>query len=475
MGIAKYFIASYLVFLFAGVMTCEGMVSPATSSPAPIDSAFIVVRNVIIKGNKKTRNNVILRELGIAPGDTLRLRGLASELEAKRRQLLNTSLFLSIGINIKNWEDKYADVEIEVWERWYTYPIPVFRLADRNFNQWWVEQGRSLDRVNLGVRLFQSNLTGRNDQVRAEFQIGYTQRIALSYDLPYIDRTLKHGVGLIFSYSRNRELNDSTFNNKQVFFRQDEFIRQTWTAGLSYSYRKAINTRHQVFLTYNYEKVSDSVSHHSPDYLGEGRAQVKYLNLLYRMSYTNTDSWMYPLKGMLFQAEAEKMGIGPLSDFDHIRLRLRIAQYWTLSPKTYGSLGLRAQVKMSSDQPYANQKAMGYQEDYLRGLEYYVVDGTGFFIAKSTVRKEVYEFKVHVPLLPKKVSTVPIRLMAKIYADGGYAYSKQYGYGMLNNRFLYTGGVGVDIVTYFDSCLRIEYSINQLGQKGLFLHTKLDM
>lgn len=475
MGVRKYFFIAYVVCLFAGVMPCEGRQLPSDTTSRPADSAFIIVRNIVVKGNKKTRTNVILRELGMAPGDTLQLHGIAAQLENRRRRLLNTSLFLTVGMNIKNWEGRHADLVIEVWERWYIFPIPIFRLADRNFNQWWVEQGRSLDRVNLGVRFIQNNMTGRNDEVKAELQIGYTQRVALFYDLPYIDRTFRHGVGLIFAYSRNRELNDSTFNNKQVFFRQDQFIRQTWTAGLSYSYRKAINTRHQVFLTYNYEKVNDSVSHHNPDYLGDGRQRVSYLNLLYRMSYTNTDSWMYPLKGMLFQAEAEKMGIGPLSDFDHVRFKLRIAQYWTLYPKTYAALGLRAQVKTPANQPYANQKAIGYQEDYLRGLEYYVVDGTSFFIAKSTLRKQVYEFNIHMPLLPERVSTIPIRLLAKVYGDGGYAYSKRYGYGMLNNRFLYTGGIGVDIVTYFDSCLRIEYSINQLGQKGLFLHTKLDM
>jgi outer membrane protein assembly factor BamA len=440
-----------------------------------LDSAYLVIRQVTVQGNKKTRTNVILRELGLAPGDTIRLRNLSTELEAKRKQLINTSLFLNVSVNVMNWEADHADIVITVAERWYTFPIPIFRLADRNFNQWWVEKGRSLNRVNMGVRLFQDNLTGRNDEVRAEFQFGYTQRVALNYDLPYIDRSFRHGVGLIFSYSRNREINDSTAENKQHFFRQDKFLRQVYTAGLSYSYRRAINTRHQVFLTYNAEKVGDSVAILNPDYMGQGRTEVRYLNLMYRLSYSKADSWIYPLKGVLLQAEAEKMGIGPLDGIDHVRLRLRVAGYWHLFYKTYGSLGLRTQAKLPASQPYLDQKAMGYQEDYLRGLEYFVVDGTSFFIVRSTMKREVLKFNVHVPLAPAKFSTVPFRIMLKVYTDAGYSYSKQYGHGMLNNRFLYTGGVGMDIVSFYDSCLRVEYSINQLGQKGLFLHTKLDM
>jgi hypothetical protein len=45
----------------------------------------------------------------------------------------------------------------------------------------------------------------------------------------------------------------------------------------------------------------------------------------------------------------------------------------------------------------------------------------------------------------------------------------------LNNKMLYTAGAGLDLVSFYDTCIRFEYSINQLGEKGLFLHAKLDM
>jgi hypothetical protein len=34
------------------------------------------------------------------------------------------------------------------------------------------------------------------------------------------------------------------------------------------------------------------------------------------------------------------------------------------------------------------------------------------------------------------------------------------------------GGAGIDIVTYYDIVGRIEYSVNQLGQTGIYLHVK---
>jgi outer membrane protein assembly factor BamA len=449
------------------------------AGPAPLavvtDTSYIIVRNVLITGNKRTRSSYVVRELGTVPGDTIRLKDLSSTLDAGRRQLMNTTLFLNVVPNVKNWEGNTADLEFEVYERWYLLAFPIFKLADRNFNQWWVEQGKRLDRVNVGVRGAHSNLTGRNDELNGIVQIGYTQQLAFTYSLPYVDNGFRHGVGLTFAYSRNREINDSSSGNKQTFYRQDNFLREVYNFGLSYAYRRAINTRHQVFLTYNFEKVSDTVALHTPNYLGEARHRIQYLNLLYRVTYIRADSWIYPLKGITLQGEVEKMGFGPFRDIDHWKLRARVTKYWQLFPDTYGTLGVRGQAKFPADQPYINQKAMGYQEDYLRGLEYYVVDGTSFFILKSTLRRQVMSFNVKLPWVPVKFNTIPVRILLKIYSDAGYTYNKFPGNGFLNNRMLYTGGMGVDIVSFYDTCVRLEYSINQLGQKGLFLHTKFDM
>lgn len=455
-----------------------GMVIPenAEGQSAPVtDTSYLVVRNILVSGNKKTRTSIILREISTVPGDTIYLRDLANTLEERRKQLLNTSLFLNATANVKNWNGNEADLVFEVWERWYTFAYPIFKLADRNFNQWWVEKNHSLSRINLGVSGTQENLTGRNDELNAAIQFGYTQRFALQYNVPYIDKHFRHGLGIIASYNRNREVNDSTSNNKQQFFRKDDFLRQVYIIGLNYSYRRAINTRHQVFVNYNYEKIADSVAILNPNYLGKGRTNVRFIDITYRLTYIKADSWVYPLKGFRLQAEVGKKGLGPWNDVNDVHFRLNMAKYWQLRPKTFAALGIRSAAKLSNDQPYINQQALGYRDDYLRGLEYYVIDGTSFAILKSTLRQELISFKVKLPIVPKKFNTVPVRIFAKAFGDGGYAYNKFPGNSFLNNRFLYTGGIGLDIVSFYDTCLRIEYSFNQLGQKGLFLHTSVDM
>jgi hypothetical protein len=70
----------------------------------------------------------------------------------------------------------------------------------------------------------------------------------------------------------------------------------------------------------------------------------------------------------------------------------------------------------------------------------------------------------------KIYNKIPFRIYAKTFVDLGYAYIQPEFGSRLNNRLLFCGGLGVDIVTIYDLKLAIEFSFNQLGQKGLFLH-----
>ena len=53
----------------------------------------------------------------------------------------------------------------------------------------------------------------------------------------------------------------------------------------------------------------------------------------------------------------------------------------------------------------------------------------------------------------------------------GYVVNNQnINTNLLPNSFLWSQGISIDYLTYYDKLLRIEFSINHLGEKGLFLH-----
>ncbi len=110
----------------------------------------------------------------------------------------------------------------------------------------------------------------------------------------------------------------------------------------------------------------------------------------------------------------------------------------------------------------------------MRGLEYYVVDGVAGAIGRATARNEIFSFAFKNPVKSQTHNLIPFRFFLKAYGDLGYAYSKNAGNSLLNNRMLKTWGLGLDIVTIYDVVFKIDYSFNQLGNSGFFIHTRTD-
>ena len=155
-----------------------------------------------------------------------------------------------------------------------------------------------------------------------------------------------------------------------------------------------------------------------------------------------------------------------------LQLEAGFNKYFNLGKNWYSSIQLNGKIKLPFDQAYINQRGLGYGDVYLRGLEYYVIDGVATALVKSTIKKKIIAVNIPFRLFPKLFTKIPVTVFAKSYADFGYAYTKKKYDTNLNNRLLYSGGFGIDILTLYDINLRFEYSFNQLGKKGLFLHNQ---
>ena len=62
-------------------------------------------------------------------------------------------------------------------------------------------------------------------------------------------------------------------------------------------------------------------------------------------------------------------------------------------------------------------------------------------------------------------------LFLGLFSDMGYVIDNQNQRNSnLSNGLLWGNGLSIDYVTYYDKLIRIEFSINHLGEKGVFLH-----
>lgn len=431
------------------------------------------IRNIIITGNKKTKDYIILREMFLKPGDSVSTKKLNDALERDRRFIYNTTLFAEVTIVPVMITAYDFDINISVKEKWYIYPLPEFRLVDRSINEWIQKYKGDLSRVNYGIKFVHYNLSGRKDQLKIYLLNGYTRNISFNYKAPYANAKLTNGFSVGGGYSLAREIAYKTsYDNKYLYYKKQNFVQASWNIGASYSIRKGIRKSESIGISYTDLKVDDSVLNikYNPAFTNKSTAQVGFIDIGYTLSFTDVDNVLYPLTGYSASFNVQKRGKQFKKNIDLFSLQAEYNKYWPLGKKWYISAQMQGKIKLPLRQPYINQQAFGNGNTYLRGLEFAVIDGTAYALSKYNLKREILNFNVKTFFKKSKVlNKIPFRFYAKTYADVGYSYLEKKFESQLNNKLLYSGGFGIDIVTFYDIQIRLEYSFNQLGQNSLFL------
>src|SRR5690606_42011619 len=71
-------------------------------------SQNVLIRNISVTGNTKTKANVLLREMDLKVNDTVSLAVLPSRIDENEQRLLSTVLLSWLDINIRLWEDSFS-------------------------------------------------------------------------------------------------------------------------------------------------------------------------------------------------------------------------------------------------------------------------------------------------------------------------------------------------------------------------------
>ena len=478
----KYYICLIAMMLCTHILVAQQTIPEKLIDTIVTSSSPSVVRvgDIILTGNRKTKEVIILREIPFKKGEEYSLDLLVKKMEEARRQLMNTALFSSAIVAAKNIEGNLPtgqagkiDISVDVKERWYLFPIPYLKPADRNLNQWLVEQKASLDRVNYGVKFYYNNATGRNDKFRLWLINGYTKQVSFSYDRLYLDSKLKWGIKLAFAAGKNREVNYNTISDKQVFFKdENNYIRSFTTTSAELTYRRAIKTRHSFGIAWLTEQVKDTITKLNPSYFKSGSNRVGFPGIYYNMIYFDVDYIPYPTKGYAAQLSISKSGFN--NSINIWQLHAKGSASWPLSPKSFFNLNVYGGIKLPFKQPYFNQRFLGYADVFMQGFEYYVIDGVAGGYLKTTLTHELLNFTIKTPERKrgKEIQRIPFRIFGKAFGNAGYVHNPQPGDNSLSNKILYSGGLGIDILAFYDITFRLEWTFNSLGQNGLFLHRR---
>ncbi len=430
--------------------------------------AQIKISAIEITGNKKTRDYIVKRELPFKVGDLFSKNDIDSLSIVAQQQLFNTTLFLESNVSSEQLDSTSVKIKIQLKERWYFFPLPYFRWADRNFNQWWYQQNRSLERVNYGINFRQANATGNNDKLTVGYITGYTHQAIVRYQLPFIDKQLKYGTGLGWAQFNQKELNYATLGNKQIFLRTENVIREGYRGNANLTYRPNLFERHALQVGFGKESISDSVFAIAPNFLPNHKKSFSYVDINWSYSKVRFDYNAYPTNGASTEI-AISQRFSKESNLSAIQFRQIIAHPIAANRFIFAeSLTIGRTMQKSN---YSDRKLMGYGLVQMNGLDYYVVDGNAASIFKAAIHQRIGSYTVVNPLTKKFLPSVKYTFWVKAFTQLGYVYSPEKNKANpLANSLLRTAGIGVDLISIYDFVLNVEYSINQLGDKGLYLH-----
>tara|TARA_B100000780_G_scaffold66343_1_gene43657 strand:+ start:806 stop:2179 length:1374 start_codon:yes stop_codon:yes gene_type:complete len=436
--------------------------------------AQITVSNIILSGNTKTQNEIIIRELSFEINEIYTDFDLDKRIKKSKENLVNLKLFNFVTINKIDNKDS-IEIIIEVIEKWYIWPYPVLEISERNFNTWWKEfkanNYSDFSRLNYGVSFNWKNFRGRNELLKIKIRKGFKEHYLLAYEVPYFNKNKTIGVNTNLQLFRRKKTHFLSEKNKLNYFESDTFNSIDYDLNTEIIYRKNLHQKHKLQFTYLNSSIDDSISTLNPNYLGNNLSKTSVYSLRYLFEYENRDYSAYPLHGFAFNFAAKKY-FSATNNAKHFEFTSKLEKYIEPYNRFYVGSSFKSKYSTEGNQPYFIQKALGYI-DYVRGYEYYVVDGQSYWLSKTAIKYELIEKTTFdIPYMKmKQFKKAHYSIYVGVFSDLGYVIDNQNKeQNTLSNSLLFGKGIALDYVTYYDKLLRIEYSINALGEKGVFLH-----
>ena len=294
------------------------------------------------------------------------------------------------------------------------------------------------------------------------------------YDIPYINDKKTFGIKTNIEYFRRKITFFNTTNNQLDYY--SDSINNNYTSkdfhfSANFSLRKNIYATHNLNLSYFQTEIDKQISNLNEEYLNNSKNIGSYAKIDYIYTLDKRDYNKYPLNGHYLMIELSNH-IPLASDVNHFEVKGKIEKHITFQPGLHFGTSFKFKNSNPNKPFYFAQQPLGF-EDYIRGYEYYVIDNQKFIISKSILKWcLVKEKKFDINILKiKQFQKSFYSIYFSIFSDYGYTENKfNDNPNDLSNKSLWGNGVSIDYLTYYDKLLRIEYSINHLGEKGVFLH-----
>ncbi len=436
------------------------------------------IQKIEIQGNEKTKRKIILIEIGIREKEIIPVNQFIERIHKAESNLRRTGLFSDVIIKYVLDIDNICktDIKIELVENWLLFPSFVLELVDRNFNVWWNEFNRDLNRLNYGIGATHNNLSGIRDRLRIKLTRGFSNKYELQYSHSYIGQGNKINMSSGFGYNENIQAAYRLEDGKLKFFSFKGYnVQFKQTANLGLEYQETREKKWLINCFIDFIKVNNQISDLNPHYLLDGsNKQTRFVCLLNR-SFNNFNHFVNPSHGWYSEISSRLVWIksGEIHHYWDLTLRLAKAQKIYSRLRYQGSL--IGQLSFIQERmPLNFYTGVGIEENVLNGYEYYFIPGMHYINTRHSLFFRLIEYRRNVVKLLKKEPKIKLHLITEATIRAGGAYVSDPFYkreNVLANQLLRSVSAGFQIGINGILKLEMNYSVNHKGERGLFFQT----
>ncbi|HHG85584.1 MAG TPA: hypothetical protein ENJ82_12625, partial [Bacteroidetes bacterium] len=317
------------------------------------------------------------------------------------------------------------------------------------------------------------NVSGWNDRFYFYGQNGYSRRLSVLFSRPFLFPKAQIDGRFGLFLVNDKEIGYGTIDGALQLARLREHrIRKSVTATATFSKRFGPRRQLQLGFAYLYYQLQDSIQYFNPSYLTSANNIEQYPSISLSFVEDQRDWRAFPLQGYKYSISVRQRGIFGLGTTQFTKIALSFSHHIPLSKHWNFAYGTQSFFLLGKRAPFFDKYFIGFGS-FLRGYEYYVIDGSFVNLTKAEWKFALIPRKIiHVKWIPfRKFQDFPLGLYISAYSDAGYVkdgtFNNQDTY--LKQRLLMGYGMGLNLITIYDSMFRVEYSRNLLGFGGIYL------
>jgi outer membrane protein assembly factor BamA len=413
-----FFLECCYSLLFAGQQESLPFIVP--------DSSRIV--NILIVGNKKTKSDIILREMTVKAGDFY----VAEKIEQDRKQIQNLHLFTRVEIQ-PTLVDAGIVLVIDVSERWYIVPYPILYYNEKDWKK-----------LSYGAGIIYQNFRGRNIDLVSSFWLGYNPGMQAYYSVPWFGGSLKLYSQIEVFYKKVRSVNIEVPQFDEV------------QRGILTSLGKRWGHYTYLFLQLGYRDLSVPDEFKSLTFSKNGTDRLPSMGLYFR--YDKRDLYEYPKQGWLLDLYVQKTLYKNYANFVHYGTDVR--HYFLIWKKS--ALAMRTAADLTHGTiPVYDRLFIGYAER-IRGHFTELREGNQRFLGSIEFRFPIINvryYDIGVPLLFGDYGTnLPFGVSGAFFYDTGAVWKKLRA--LNKTDFLSGFGAGLHFHVPYVDLIRFEYALD---------------